>query len=138
MADYLLDSSFLIAYFNEVADRNKGPARSFRATLPVRSRLFASIVSLAEMLEGSDHPVEVERELGRLVILLGLHQAHARRAGLMQRRARAAGVRLGENDAWIAATAAMTQLTLVGDDDRAFANRPGVAYVNFRALSESP
>lgn len=133
MADYLLDSSFLIAYFNEVADRRSGPARNFFVTLPSRSRLFASVVSLAEMLEGSDHPMEVERELTRLVSLLGLHQAHARRAGLMQRRARKTGVRLGENDAWIAATAAMTQLTLVGDDDNAFAHQPGVAYVNFRA-----
>ncbi|MFM9080241.1 MAG: hypothetical protein ACKOTE_08945 [Opitutaceae bacterium] len=39
---------------------------------------------------------------------------------------------MGENDAWIAATAAFAQLTIIGDDDRAFANRPSVTYVNFR------
>ena len=50
----------------------------------------------------------------------------------MQRRARASGARLGENDAWIAATASLAKLTLVGDDDRAFAGRPGLAYINFR------
>jgi len=84
------------------------------------------------MLEGTDCPTEVERELERLVSLLGLHQPQARRAGLMQRRARASGARLGENDAWIAATASLAKLTLVGDDDRAFAGRPGLAYINFR------
>jgi predicted nucleic acid-binding protein len=51
----------------------------------------------------------------------------------MQQRARAKGTRMGENDAWIAATAALAQLTIIGDDDRAFGDRPAVAYVNFRA-----
>lgn len=132
MADYLLDSSFLIDYFNEVADATVGPARRFREQMPARSRLFVSIASLAELLEGAGDAGAVERELGLLARFLGLSQQHARRVGLIQRRARANGTRLGENDAWIAATAALGQLKLVGDDDRAFANRPTVSYVNFR------
>jgi len=51
---------------------------------------------------------------------------------LMQRRAREAGSRMNENDAWIAVTAALANLKIVGDDDSAFAHRPAVAYANFR------
>src|SRR5271170_459234 len=98
--------------------------------MPARSRLFVSIASLAELLEGAGDAAAVERELGLLARSLGLSQQHARRVGLLQRRARTNGTRLGENDAWIAATAALGQLKLVGDDDRAFANRPAVSYVN--------
>jgi predicted nucleic acid-binding protein len=135
VADYLLDSSFLIGYFNEVAQGKIGPARRFRAQMPARSRLFFSLVSLAELLEGADDPAAVERELGRLARCLGLSQQHARRVALMQRRAREHGTRLGENDAWIAVTAALAGLSLVGDDDRAFAHRPSVSYLNFRTGS---
>jgi len=133
LADYLLDTSFLIDYFNEVADGRVGPARRFRATLPGASRLCASIVSLAELIEGAGDATAVERELLRLARVVGLHHHHGTRAGLMQQRARTRGTRMGENDAWIAATAALAQLTIIGDDDRAFANRPSVDYVNFRA-----
>jgi predicted nucleic acid-binding protein len=99
---------------------------------PGRARLYASIVTLCELLEGADSPDEVERKVFETVSVLGLHRQHARRAGLMQRRAREAGSRMGENDAWIAATAALANLKIVGDDDNAFADRPGVAYANFR------
>src|SRR5688572_5453910 len=73
VADYLLDTSFLIDYFNEVAESTIGPARRFRATLPGQARLFASIVSLAELIEGADDARTVERELLRLARLIGLH-----------------------------------------------------------------
>lgn len=132
LADYLLDTSFLIDYFNEVADGTVGPARRFRSTLPGRARLYVSVVSLAELIEGASDAVAVERGLLRLTRLVGIHHQHGNRAGLMQQRARATGTRMGENDAWIAATAALAQLTIIGDDDRAFGDRPAVAYVNFR------
>jgi predicted nucleic acid-binding protein len=132
VADYILDTSFLIDYFNEVADGAMGPARRFRSSLPGQSRLFVSIVSLAELIEGAAEARVVERELLQLARLVGLHHQHASRAGLMQQRARAAGRRMGENDVWIAATAALAKLTVIGDDDRAFTDRPSVAYVNFR------
>lgn len=132
MADYLLDTSFLIDYFNEVAVGTTGPARRFRACLPGGAKLCVSIVSLAELIEGADDARLVERELLSLARVVGLHHQHGTRAGLLQRRARSAGKRLGENDAWIAATAALARLTIIGDDDRAFGDRPGLAYVNFR------
>ena len=132
VTDYLLDTSFLIALFNEVADRNTGPARRFRALMPARARLYVSIVALAEILEGAENPDEAERQLMSMAILLGLHRQHARRAGMIQRRARTEGSKMGENDAWIAATAALGHLKLVGDDDNAFAGRSWIAYANFR------
>jgi predicted nucleic acid-binding protein len=135
VTDYLLDTSFLIAYFNEVADRQDGPARAFWAMKPGRARLYVSIVTLSELLEGAENPDEVEGKVFEAANVLGLHRQHARRAGLMQRRAREAGRRMGENDAWIAATAALANLKIVGDDDNAFAGRPAVTYSNFRAAT---
>ena len=135
VADYLLDTSFLIDYFNEVADDSLGPARRFRAAMPRDARLFASVVTLAEMIEGADDPRAVEQELHQVTRVLGLHHHHARRAGLMQQRARKLGQRMGENDAWIAATAVLAALTVVGADDQAFADRPSVTYLNFRAAA---
>jgi predicted nucleic acid-binding protein len=135
VADYLLDTSFLIGYFNEVSDGVSGPARRFRATLPDRARFFVSIVSLAELIEGADDAFAVERELQQVARLLGLHHRHANRAGRLQKRAQRDGRRLGENDAWIAATAVAAQLTVIGDDDRAFANRTALAYLNFRTAA---
>ena len=132
VTDYLLDTSFLIAYFNEIADRITGPARKFRASMPTRARLYVSIAAMAELLEGANDPDKAERQLTEMAIPLGLHRQHARRAGMIQRRARSRGTRMGENDAWIAATAALAHLKIVGDDDSAFADRPAVAYTNFR------
>jgi len=132
VADYLLDTSFLIDYFNEVAEGELGPARTFRAKLPTRSKLYVSIITLAELLEGADDTEAVEQELMRLAQFLNLGQQHAKRAGLMQQRARSQGKRMGENDAWIAATASLTKLVIIGDDDKAFEDRPSVAYLNFR------
>ncbi len=91
-----------------------------------------SIASLSELLEGTQEPNAIERELGLLAKTLGLFHQHARKAALMQRRSRSTGSRMGENDAWIATTATLAQLKLIGDDDDAFAGRPGVAYANFR------
>jgi len=132
VADYLLDTSFLITYFNEVADRKAGPARRFWSSMPARAKLYVSIVTMSELLEGAENPNEVERQLMGMAILLGLHRQHARRAGTMQRRARSDGNRMGENDAWIAATAAIGHLKIIGDDDKAFAGRSALAYANFR------
>jgi predicted nucleic acid-binding protein len=132
VTSYLFDTSFLIEYFNEVESGTLGPARRFRSRQPRGHRVYASVVSLAELLEGSDDPSGTERAFHSLVQCLGLYEQHGRRAGLLQRRARGEGARLGENDAWIAATATLADLTVVGDDDAAFADRPGLSYVNFR------
>ncbi|MGH8020020.1 MAG: type II toxin-antitoxin system VapC family toxin [Opitutaceae bacterium] len=130
MIRYLLDSSFVIAYFNEMAASKVGPARRFRAAMPRDARLFVSLVTIAELLEGARDAHAAERELRALAHVLSIGEQVARRCGLIQRRAKSAGHKMGENDAWIAATAQVADLTLIGDD-HGFEDRPGLRYVNF-------
>ena len=58
----------------------------------------------------------------------GLHLAQARRCALLQRRA---SRRLGENDAWLVATADSLKADVVGADRSAF-ERLGARYLRFR------
>lgn len=130
MNGYLLDTSFVIAYFNEIADRRNGPARQYLASLPGLGRLYVSTVTLAEVLEGAVDTRIAEQELRRLAGFVSLGAETARRCALNQRRAKAAGRRMGENDAWIAATAELSNLNLIGHDE-AFKERPRLHYLDF-------
>jgi hypothetical protein len=58
----------------------------------------------------------------------GLHVAHATRCAALQRRAPR---RLGENDAWLVATAQAIDADVVGADRAAF-QRLGERYLRFR------
>ena len=129
IAGYLLDSSFVIAYLREVAGRERGDARQFLDTLPRRSRTFVSVISYAEVLEAAEDIPALAADLRALFRLQGLGQDIAERVALLQRRA---SRRMGENDAWIAATAIKGRLTLIADDDEAFSNRGPLDYANFR------
>jgi hypothetical protein len=122
----LLDASFLIALERETAGREVGPARTFLPRLRGR-RLIVSIVTLAEVLEGAADPVTASTALQRFSIQ-GLHLAQARRCALIQRRS---ARRLGENDAWLVATAESLDADVVGADRKAF-ERLGNAYLRFR------
>ena len=97
----LLDTSFLVALERETASGENGPARKFLPSLRGR-RLVVSIVSVEEILEGAADEAAAFASLRRFAIL-GLHLAQARRCALLQRRA---ARRMGENDAWLVATAA--------------------------------
>ena len=131
MKGYLLDTSFVIAYFNELATRKLGPARSYRATLPGHSRLYVSTVTLEEVLEGAADERAVERELRLLAGFVSLGAETARRCARNQRAAKTQGRRMGENDAWIAATAELADLPLIGHD-AAFKERPRLRYLDFQ------
>jgi predicted nucleic acid-binding protein len=122
----LLDTSFLIALEREVATREQGPARRFLPSLRGRP-LVVSIVNVEEVLEGADDEAAALASLQRFAIQ-GLHLAQARRCALLQRRA---SRRMGENDAWLVATAQSLDADVVGGDRRAF-ERLGVRYVRFR------
>ena len=121
----LLDTSFLIALERESARGETGPARKFLSTLRGR-RLAISVVTVAELLEGAADPVASERVLQRFTIQ-GLHLAQARRCALLQRRS---ARRLGENDAWLVATAETLNADVVGSDRPAF-ERLGARYLRF-------
>lgn len=122
----LLDSSYLIDLERETATRNIGPARRFLPSLRGRP-LVVSIVSVEELLEGAADEAAALASLQRLAIQ-GLHLAQARRCALMQRRT---SRRLGENDAWLVATAESIDADVVGADRAAF-ERLGARYLRFR------
>ena len=122
----LLDASFLIALERETARDHAGPARRFLPGLRGR-RLVISVVTVEELLEGAaDEPAALSA-LQRFSIQ-GLHLSHARRCALIQRRA---ARRMGDNDAWLVATAESLNADVVGADRSAF-DRLGERYLRFR------
>lgn len=122
----LLDSSYLIDLERETAAGDTGPARRFLPSLRGR-RIVVSIVSVEELLEGAADDVAALAFLQRFTIQ-GLHLAQARRCALLQRRA---SRRLGENDAWLVATAESIDADVVAADRAAF-ERLGARYLRFR------
>ena len=122
----LLDSSYLIDLERETANAEIGPARRFLSSLRGRP-LVISVVSVEELLEGAISEPDALAALQRFTIH-GLHLAHARRCALLQRRAPR---RLGENDAWLVATAEAIDADVVAADRRAF-ERLGARYLRFR------
>jgi predicted nucleic acid-binding protein len=122
----LLDASFLIDLERETATREIGAARRFLPTLRGRT-LVISVVTVEELLEGATDQAAAFASLQRFAIQ-GLHLAQARRCALLQRRS---SRRMGENDAWLVATAESINADVVGADRAAF-ERLGARYVRFR------
>lgn len=122
----LLDTSFLIALERETAAVEVGPARLLLAKLRGRP-LVVSVVTVAELLEGADDEAAALGALQRFTTQ-GLHFAQARRCALLQRRAKR---RLGENDAWLVATAESLDADVAGADRAAF-DRLGARYLRFQ------
>ena len=89
--------------------------------------LVVSVITVAEILEGAaDHDAAMVA-LQRFSIQ-GVQLMQARRCALIQRRATH---RLGENDAWLVATAESLDADVVGADTAAF-ERLGDRYLRFR------
>ena len=119
----LLDTSFLIALEQELAENTEGPARRFIAEN--RGQGFGvSIISVAEFAEGFENPEEAESFLRKFP----KENLHAGVAYLNARMQSSLPQRLGENDSWIAATALYNRRKLVGQD-AAFSRVPGLKYV---------
>ena len=122
----LLDSSFLIDLERETARDRVGPARAFLPALRGRA-LVVSVVSVGEVLEGATDEAKAISTLRRFAIQ-GLHLDQAERCARLQRRSSA---RLGENDAWLIATAESIDADVVGADRTAF-RRLGARYLRYR------
>ena len=122
----LLDTSFLIALERETASDEVGPARRFLPALRER-HLVISIVTVAEILEGAVDEAAALRSFQPFSIQ-GLHFAQAQRCARLQRRS---AQRMGENDAWLVATAESINADVVGADRTAF-ERLGARYLRFR------
>lgn len=121
----LLDTSFLIALEREATNGVKGPAYVLLQSLR-RRRLVISIVSVEEILEGASDEAAAVAALQRFTIQ-GLHVAQARRCARLQRRSLR---RMGENDAWLVASAESIDADVVGNDRAAF-ERLGPRYLRF-------
>jgi len=122
----LLDASFLIALERETASGELGPARRFLLALRGR-RLAVSVVTVEEVFEGAASEAVAMASLQRFSIH-GIQLAQARRCALTQRRS---ARRMGENDAWLVATAESIGADVVGADRAAF-ERLGARYLRFR------
>ncbi len=118
----LLDTSFLVELESELAERREGPARALLGARPLEP-VAVSVVSLGEFAEGFDDVAAVENFLSRFKVVT-LSRAIAYRCADLQRRL---PQRLGENDAWIAATALADGAELLGRE-RAFARVPRLRY----------
>jgi predicted nucleic acid-binding protein len=119
----LLDTSFLIELEAELAERRAGPARGLLASRPLEPAAV-SVVSLGEFAEGFEDIALVDAFLSRFKVV-ALSRAIAYRCAEFQRRLPR---RLGENDAWIAATALAYGAELIGRE-RAFTRVPRLRYV---------
>jgi hypothetical protein len=122
----LLDSSYLIDLERETANAEIGPARRFLSSLRGRP-LVVSVISVEELLEGAISEADALAALQRFTVQ-GLHLAQARRCARLQRRT---SRRLGENDAWLVATAESIDADVVAADRSAF-ERLGARYLRFR------
>jgi len=118
----LLDTSFLVEYERELREQTLGAARRL---LQARARepIAISIVTLGEFAEGFETEKEAEVFLSRFQVVQ-LSRAIAYKAAAMQS---ALPQRLGENDAWIAATALVYNAELVGRE-AAFKRVPRLKY----------
>jgi len=121
----LLDTSFLIEFEDELVNRKSGPAR---ATLSARRRQAAaiSIITLGEFAEGFADPRALVEFLAPFRVVQLSRAIAWRMAALQGSLAR----RLGENDAWIAATALSYDATLVARE-KAFERVPRLDYLAF-------
>jgi predicted nucleic acid-binding protein len=121
----LLDTSFLIEFEDELANRKTGPARAVLATHR-RQAVAISIITLGEFAEGFEDPkalVEFLAPFRVVQVSRGIAWRMAALQGSLSRR-------LGENDAWIAATALSYEATLVARE-RAFERVPRLDYLAF-------
>ena len=126
MKKFLLDSSFVIDFLNEVAAGSPGLAMRWLERHS-SAQLWISPVTLAEVLEGADDAQAVRDYLVRYA-WQGIHRAHADKVALRQRRA---SRRMGENDAWQAAIAEQMGAAIVAHDANAF-SRLGERYEDYR------
>jgi len=121
----LLDTSFLIEFEDELANKKIGPAHDVLAARR-RETVGISIITIGEFAEGFADPRALVEFLAPFRVV-SLSRAIAWRTAAMQS---SLSRRLGENDAWIAATALSYEATLVGRE-KGFERVPRLDYLSF-------
>jgi predicted nucleic acid-binding protein len=126
MKRYLLDSSFVIDLLTEMSEGDVGPAMRWSEGNRTAS-LWVSPITYAEVLEGAEDPVVVDKVF-RAFRWQMIGRQHAGHAARIQRRS---SNRLGDNDAWQIAVADLMGASIVGHDPKAF-DRLGDRYDDYR------
>ena len=121
----LLDTSFLIEFEEELAHKKLGPARGVLAARR-RETVAISIITFGEFAEGFADPRALVEFLAPFRVVVLSRVIAWRTAALQSTLSR----RLGENDAWIAATALSYDATLIGRE-KAFERVPRLDYLSF-------
>ena len=121
----LLDTSFLIEFEDELVNRKSGPARAV-LTAHRRQAVAISIITLGEFAEGFTDPNALVEFLAPFRVVQLSRAIAWRMAALQGSLSR----RLGENDAWIAATALSYEAILVAHE-KAFERVPRLDYLAF-------
>ncbi len=121
----LLDTSFLIEFEDELANRKTGPARAV-LTSHRRQAVAISIITLGQFAQAFEDSWALVEFLAPFRVVQLSRAIAWRMAALQGSLSR----RLGENDAWIAATALSYEATLVARE-RAFERVPRLDYLAF-------
>ena len=122
----LLDASLLVDLERETRRGELGPAAKFLASQPGRP-VVVSVVTIGELIEGAVDERATLASMRRFVVQ-GVHLAQAQQCARLQRHATR---RMGENDAWLVATAQLLDADIAGADRAAF-ERLGPRYLRFR------
>lgn len=109
-----LDTNFLIDLETELLTRNVGPARRFLASNRNRKH-EVSVISAGELATGLNDDAAARQFLSKFRIV-SLKLEIALEAAAIDRQLCALGLRLGENDNWIAGFARYYGSPLVSND----------------------
>lgn len=120
----LFDSTFLIHLSGQRGRKSQAEALRFLAAHPEEG-LYTSRVAWSEFAEGCAVIEEVYTGLARFRVI-EINEAVAWQASRISRELDRAGQHIGDNDVWIAATAAAYRLTLVSRNARHFDRVPGL------------
>ena len=125
----ILDTNFLIQFARELQAKQKGPARTFLAANRARP-VFISVISLGELAAGLEDNEASRRFCARFGRTLNLFPEQALVAAQIDRVMMSKGLRLGENDNWIAGAARYYGQPIVSND-KAFDSVPGLRRISY-------
>jgi predicted nucleic acid-binding protein len=127
----IVDTTFLIDLEREIARRQPGPAVEFLAQHHAQT-MRISVITIGEVAEGYDDAAVPELE--ELVAPYGVVEitpSIARRYAGISRILRSSGMRWGDNDLWIGATALEVGEPLVTRDRDHFSRIPGLMVAGY-------
>ena len=125
----LCDTTFLI---HLAGQRRRGPRERAEAFLRAHldAPLYTSRICWSEFAEGCATVAEVHAALERFTVV-EISESVAWEASRISRGLERAGLPIGDNDVWVAASALTYRLPLVSRNGRHFARVPGLEVYNY-------